>query len=135
MGMNLAVKTFYREILLSILAVLLGFFLVLVTMDGLEEMKNLGEHDYTWRTLISVVLLRSPDYVYRLLPICTLIGGVLALSNMAARPLIRIGNTCLTDQNHHHRQHRAHTHDDANHVSDAQTRGTPRDQLRARSHV
>lgn len=85
MGMNLAVKTFYREILLSILAVLLGFFLVLVTMDGLEEMKNLGEHDYTWRTLISVVLLRSPDYVYRLLPICTLIGGVLALSNMAAR--------------------------------------------------
>ena len=56
MGMNLAVKTFYREILLSILAVLLGFFLVLVTMDGLEEMKNLGEHDYTWRTLISVAL-------------------------------------------------------------------------------
>ena len=48
--MNLAVKTFYREILLSILAVLLGFFLVLVTMDGLEEMKNLGDMDYTWRT-------------------------------------------------------------------------------------
>lgn len=83
--MNLAIKTFYREILLSILAVLLGFFLVLVTMDGLEEMKNLGRFDYTWRTLASVVLLRSPDYVYRLLPICTLIGGVLALSNMAAR--------------------------------------------------
>ncbi len=83
--MNLAIKTFYREILLSILAVLLGFFLVLVTMDGLEEMKNLGKFDYTWRTLASVVLLRSPDYVYRLLPICTLIGGVLALSNMAAR--------------------------------------------------
>ena len=83
--MNLAIKTFYREILLSILAVLLGFFLVLVTMDGLEEMKNLGELDYTWRTLVSVVVLRSPDYVYRLLPICTLIGGVLALSNMAAR--------------------------------------------------
>lgn len=85
MSMNLAVKTFYREILWSILAVLLGFSLVLVTMDGLEEMKNLGEFDYTWRTLVSVVLLRSPDYVYRLLPICTLIGGVLALSNMAAR--------------------------------------------------
>ena len=83
--MKLVVKTFYREILLSILAVLLGFFLVLITMDGMEEAKNLGKFDYTWRTLISVVLLRSPDYVYRLLPICTLIGGVLALSNMAAR--------------------------------------------------
>lgn len=83
--MNLAVKTFYREILLSILAVLLGFFLVLVTMDGLEEMKRVGELDYTWRTLLSVVVLRAPDYIYRLLPICTLIGGVLALSNMAAR--------------------------------------------------
>jgi lipopolysaccharide export system permease protein len=82
---SLVVRTFYKEMLLAIGAVLLGFFLVLVTMDGLNEARSLGQKDYTMGTLIGVVLLGTPDYIYRLLPICTLIGGVLALSNMAAR--------------------------------------------------
>ena len=82
---SLVVRTFYKEMLLSIGAVLLGFFLVLVTMDGLNEARSVGQKDYTLATLIGVTLLRTPDYMYRLLPICTLIGGVLALSNMAAR--------------------------------------------------
>ncbi len=79
------VRSFYKEILLAIGAVLLGFFLVLVTMDGLNEARSVGQKDYNFITLMSVVLLGTPDYIYRLLPICTLIGGVLALSNMAAR--------------------------------------------------
>ena len=82
---SLVVRTFYKEMLLSIGAVLLGFFLILVTMDGLNEARSVGQKDYTMATLIGVTLLRTPDYMYRLLPICTLIGGVLALSNMAAR--------------------------------------------------
>ena len=82
---GLVFRTFYKEMLLSIGAVLLGFFLVLVTMDGLNEARSVGQKDYTMATLMGVTLLRTPDYMYRLLPICTLIGGVLALSNMAAR--------------------------------------------------
>lgn len=82
---GLVVQSFFKEISLSIVLVLLGFFLIMVTIDGLNEARFLGQFDYRMGTLLSVVLLRTPDYFYRLLPICTLIGAVFALSNMAAR--------------------------------------------------
>lgn len=83
--MNIALKTFYREILGAISSILIGFFLIFITLDGLNEMHFIGRLDYTWKTLAQVVLLRAPEYTYQLLPICTLIGGILALSSMAAR--------------------------------------------------
>ena len=42
---SLVVRTFYKEMLLSIGAVLLGFFLILVTMDGLNEARSVGQKD------------------------------------------------------------------------------------------
>ena len=83
--MSLVRRVFYKELLTSITAVLLGFIMLFVTIDGLGELKRVGQLDYTFVTLLQVLALRVPEYVYQLLPICALIGSILALSNMAAR--------------------------------------------------
>ncbi|TDR31706.1 LPS export ABC transporter permease LptG [Hydromonas duriensis] len=82
---SLVHRTFYKELLLSILGVLLGFCLLFFTIDALNEVRNLGEADFDIQVLLTVCTLNQPAYIYQLLPICTLIGTVLALSNMAAR--------------------------------------------------
>lgn len=83
--MGLLEKVFYRELLMSITAVLVGFLILFVTIDALFDISRIGQSDYTWKTLVSVLALKLPNYAYQILPICTLIGSVLALSNIAAR--------------------------------------------------
>lgn len=83
--MSLVHRVFYKELLWSIIAVLLGFLMLFVTIDGFSEVRRVGNLDYTFMTLVKIVLLKVPEYVYQLLPICALIGSILALSNMAAR--------------------------------------------------
>ena len=83
--MNLMQQVFYKELLWSIIAVLLGFLMLFVTIDGFSEVRRVGNLDYTFMTLVKIVLLKVPEYIYQLLPICALIGSILALSNMAAR--------------------------------------------------
>ncbi|MGL4766861.1 MAG: LPS export ABC transporter permease LptG [Formosimonas sp.] len=83
--MKLIVRVFYKELLWSIVAVLLGFLMLFVTIDGFSEARRVGSLDYTYTTLLSIILLKVPEYVYQLLPICALIGSVLAWSNLAAR--------------------------------------------------
>ena len=84
-NMTLVLRTFYKEILFAILGVLVLFLLLFLTIDGLETVKNVGRAQYTWVTLLTVIFLKVPEYVYQLLPICTLIGTILALSGLAAR--------------------------------------------------
>lgn len=83
--MTLALRTFYKEILTAVFGVLLLFLLLFLMIDTLDEVKKVGQLNYGWGTLAAVVLLSVPEYVYQLLPICTLIGTILALSGLAAR--------------------------------------------------
>lgn len=83
--MGLLEKVFYKELLLSIVAVLVGFLILFMTIDALFDIGRIGQLDYTWKTLFIVAALKVPNYAYQILPICTLIGSVLALSNIAAR--------------------------------------------------
>jgi lipopolysaccharide export system permease protein len=83
--MSLIRRVFYKELLWSILAVLLGFLMLFITIDSFTELTQVGKKDYTLVTLVQIVLLKVPEYAYQLLPICVLIGSILALSSMAAR--------------------------------------------------
>ena len=78
-------KVFFKELLLSIFGVLLAFMLLFFTIDALNEVKFLGQGDFHLLTYLKVLCLYQPEYIYQLLPICALIGSVLALSSMAAR--------------------------------------------------
>lgn len=78
-------RVFYKELLISILGVLFAFLLLFYTIDVLNEVRVVGRDNYTVWTLLKVTALWQAEYVYQLMPICTLIGAVLALSSMAAR--------------------------------------------------
>lgn len=83
--MKLVTKVFYKELLFSIVGVLFGFLLLFAAIDGFSEARFIGLGAYKFKTLTAILALNQPEYIYHLLPICTLIGAVLALSNMASR--------------------------------------------------
>lgn len=83
--MRLITRVFYKELLAAIFGVMAGFLLLFATIDAFGLVNKVGDFDFTYRTMFQVVALKIPDYAYQLLPICTLIGSVLALSSIASR--------------------------------------------------
>lgn len=53
-------------------------------IDFLSEVGNIGEGNYTIWTAVQYMLMQMPARAYQLMPLATLIGGLLALSQLSA---------------------------------------------------
>lgn len=63
------------------LLILISLFLF---FDILGEISTVGRNQFTWKTLIFVMMLHIPGHAYQLLPLAVLIGALTALSLLAS---------------------------------------------------
>lgn len=81
---RLTLMSFYA--LLSVLA-LYSF------IDFLAEVGNIGEGSYTLWTAAAYILMQMPARAYQLMPLATLIGGLVALSQLAGNSELAVIKT------------------------------------------
>lgn len=88
-------KTLYeryvcRELLKSILLVLVAFLALFGFFDVVYELKSVGKGVYSFALAVSYVALGLPGRLYELAPIAALIGALLALSTLARHSEITV---------------------------------------------
>jgi len=83
--MSVLQKYFAREIVRSVLFVLVAFLALFAFFDLINELPNVGRAGYGLQHAFMFVGLGLPGYVYELMPIAALIGTIFALSQLAAR--------------------------------------------------
>jgi len=81
-------RTVRRFLLLHVLSavglVTFAFLALLFFIDMLNDLSNLGKPDFSLSGTLLHVALSMPSRAYEVLPIATLVGGVFALSSLAA---------------------------------------------------
>ena len=83
--MSVLQKYFAREIVRSVVFVLIAFLALFAFFDLINELPNVGRGGYRLQHAFLFVLLGMPGYTYELMPIAALIGTIYALSQFAAR--------------------------------------------------
>jgi len=83
--MTLLEKYFAREIVRSVLFVLLGFVALVTFFDIVNEAKHVGIAGYTIVNALYYVLLGIPGYVYEYMPLSALIGTIFVMAQFASR--------------------------------------------------
>lgn len=78
-------KYFAREIVRSVLFVLVAFLALFAFFDLINELPNVGRGGYRLEHAFVFVVLGMPGYTYELMPIAALIGTIYALAQFAAR--------------------------------------------------
>lgn len=63
-------------------------------IDLLNEVGNIGKGHYTGWTALQYILMQMPARAYQLMPLATLIGGLLALSQLSASSEWAVVKTC-----------------------------------------
>lgn len=79
-------RLFYREVILSVMLVTLGFVALFYFFDFVEELKSVGQHSasgYKIPQALIFVALMIPSHIYELLPITVLIGTIFVMARMA----------------------------------------------------
>ena len=83
--MSVLQKYFAREIVRSVLFVLIAFLALFAFFDLINELPNVGRGGYRLQHAFLFVLLGMPGYTYELMPIAALIGTIYSLAQFAAR--------------------------------------------------
>ena len=78
-------RYFAREIVRSVLFVLVAFLALFAFFDLINELPNVGRGGYRLEHAFLFVVLGMPGYTYELMPIAALIGTIYALAQFAAR--------------------------------------------------
>lgn len=76
-------RLIYRDLVTSISFVCLGFLALFSFFDFVDELSSVGRGPYQMAHAALYVLLQIPGHLYELLPIATLIGGVLVMARFA----------------------------------------------------
>ena len=79
-------RLFYREMVLAILMVTLGFAALFFFFDFIEELQAVGRNSdsgYKIPQALAYVGLMVPSHLYELLPITVLIGTIFVMSRLA----------------------------------------------------
>jgi lipopolysaccharide export system permease protein len=76
-------RLLYREILSSVLFVVLAFLALFFFIDFVEQLERVGKNGYTALQALWSCVLELPGHLYELLPIAVLIGGIYALARLA----------------------------------------------------
>ncbi|HMT80392.1 MAG TPA: LPS export ABC transporter permease LptG [Azonexus sp.] len=79
-----------REVLASVLLVLVAFLALFTFFNFVDELRNVGRADYTAGRAALFVALGLPGLVYELIPIAALIGSLYALSTLARHSEITV---------------------------------------------
>ena len=74
-----------REIIRSVLFVLVAFLALFAFFDLMNELPSVGKGGYKLQHAFFYVVLGMPGYAYELMPIAALIGTIYVLSQLAAR--------------------------------------------------
>ena len=82
---SVLLRYFAREIIRSVIFVLIAFLALFAFFDLINELPNVGRGGYGLGTAFLYVLLGMPGYGYELMPIAALIGTIYALAQFAAR--------------------------------------------------
>lgn len=83
--MSVLQKYFAREVVRSVIFVLIAFLALFAFFDLINELPNVGRGGYRLHHAFAFVLLGMPGYTYELMPIAALIGTIYALAQFAAR--------------------------------------------------
>ena len=83
--MSVLQKYFAREVIRSVVFVLIAFLALFAFFDLINELPNVGRGGYRLHHAFAFVLLGMPGYTYELMPIAALIGTIYALAQFAAR--------------------------------------------------
>ena len=83
--MNTLEKYFAREIIRSVLFVLLAFVALLAFFDIVNEVKSVGIGGYTIFNALYYVALGTPGNVYEYMPLAALIGTIFVMAQFAHR--------------------------------------------------
>ena len=76
-------RLLYREILSSVLFVVLAFLALFFFIDFVEQLEQVGKNGYTALQAVWSCMLEIPGHLYELLPIAVLIGAIYALARLA----------------------------------------------------
>lgn len=79
-------QLFYREVLVAVALVTLGFVTLFYFFDFVEELKGVGNYSssgYTIAKALIFVALLMPSHIYELLPITVLIGTIFVMARLA----------------------------------------------------
>jgi lipopolysaccharide export system permease protein len=79
-----------REIIAATLLVTVAFLGLFGFFDLIAELRDVGKNGYEYRHAISYVALTLPGRAYELFPVCVLIGGLFALSQLAKNSEITV---------------------------------------------
>ncbi|ULJ62921.1 LPS export ABC transporter permease LptG [Wielerella bovis] len=84
--------------LIKRLAVMSGYALLSILalysfIDLLSEIGNIGEGTYTGMTAFQYIVMQMPARAYQLMPLATLIGGLLALSQLSSNSELAVIKT------------------------------------------
>ena len=78
-------RYFAKEIVRSVLFVLVAFLAIFAFFDLIAELQSVGRGGYRLQHAFLYVGMGLPGYVYELMPIAVLIGTIYALAQLAAR--------------------------------------------------
>jgi len=78
-------RYFAKEIVRSVLFVLVAFLAIFAFFDLIAELQSVGRGGYRLQHAFLYVVMGLPGYVYELMPIAVLIGTIYALAQLAAR--------------------------------------------------
>jgi len=79
-------RLFYREVIVAVALVTLGFLTLFYFFDFVEELQAVGRYSakgYSVPTALLYVLLMVPSHLYELLPITVLIGTIFVMARLA----------------------------------------------------
>jgi lipopolysaccharide export system permease protein len=74
---------FARRYLVTFLAVLVAFFLILSLFDLLEQIRRYGDSGASFGGLLALTLLNVPKSLYRVLPLITIIASIFLFLSLA----------------------------------------------------
>lgn len=82
--MNLLTRYLIRRLLVAAGLALLAFLSLYSFIDFLREINHIGKGNYTAWTAIQFIMLQMPARAHQLMPLATLIGGLIALSQLSS---------------------------------------------------
>lgn len=91
--MQLLTRYLITRLTIMSLYALLSILALYSFIDFLSEVGNIGEGNYTIWTAVQYMLMQMPARAYQLMPLATLIGGLVALSQLSANSELAVIKT------------------------------------------
>lgn len=91
--MNLLTRYLISRLVLMSFYALISILALYSFIDFLSEVSNIGKGSYTSWTAIQYMLMQMPARAYQLMPLATLLGGLVALSQLSSNSELAVIKT------------------------------------------